>query len=87
MPDIIFPENPMPAEETAVFEESVQRLEKLIEAMEGGEIPLADLVAKFEEGSKLLRVCRSQLGAAELKIQKLSLEGNKLESFADEPEA
>jgi len=39
--------------------------------MEQGDIPLADLLAKYEEGAKLLRACESRLKDAELKIEKL----------------
>lgn len=69
------------------FEESLERLEKLIQAMENGDIPLADLVAKFEEGSKLLKACQTQLKEAELKIEKLNLKTGELEDFEDTPEA
>jgi len=68
------------------FEEAVQRLEELIEAMEDGSSPLTELVAKYEEGSKLLRECQSQLRAAELKIEKLNLQTGEPESFSDETE-
>ncbi len=69
------------------FEESLERLENLIQAMESGDIPLADLVAKFEEGSKLLKQCQAQLKEAELKIEKLNLKTGELENFEDAPEA
>lgn len=68
------------------FEESVERLEALIEAMENGDTPLADLVAKFEEGSKLLKHCQAQLKEAELKIEKLNLKTGQLEAFDDTSE-
>jgi exodeoxyribonuclease VII small subunit len=74
----------MPTKEedkTPSFEASLERLESLIEAMENGDIPLADLVAKFEEGSKLLKSCQSQLKQAELKIEQLNLKTGKLEDF------
>ena len=32
------------------FESALERLESLIESMEKGDTPLAELVAKFEEG-------------------------------------
>ena len=53
------------------FEEVLKRLENLVEAMESGEIPLSDLVAKFEEGSNLLKICRQHLRTSELRIEKL----------------
>lgn len=72
----------MPKEsEPITFEESIERLEALIEAMENGEIPLAELVTKFEEGSKLLRYCQRQLKDAELKIDILNRKTDEPEPF------
>lgn len=53
------------------FETALGKLEAIVEAMESGEVPLAELLAKFEEGSKLLKVCESRLKEAELKIEQL----------------
>jgi len=74
----------MPKKTKPSFEEAVQRLEELIEAMEDGSAPLTELVAKYEEGSKLLRECQTQLRAAELKIEKLNLETGEPETVGDE---
>ena len=77
----------MPAKKEApTFEKSVERLEGLIQAMENGDTPLADLVAKFEEGSKLLNHCQAQLKEAELKIEQLNLKTGELENFDDSNE-
>ena len=77
----------MPAKKEApTFEKSVGRLEGLIQAMENGDTPLADLVAKFEEGSKLLNNCQAQLKEAELKIEQLNLKTGELENFDDSSE-
>ena len=61
------------------FEDSVIRLEAIIEAMEKGDTPLAELVAKFEEGSKLLKDCQAQLEEAELKIEQHNIKKRKIE--------
>lgn len=53
------------------FETALARLEAIVDAMEQGEIPLADLLAKYEEGTKLLKICETRLKDAELKIEKL----------------
>ncbi len=53
------------------FESAIERLEKLVEEVEEGEIPLSALVEKYEEGVGLLKHCREALGAAELKLEKL----------------
>ena len=43
------------------FESALGKLESIVESMESGEVPLAELLAKFEEGTKLLKVCESRL--------------------------
>lgn len=53
------------------FEAALTKLETIVDSMEQGEVPLADLLAKYEEGSKLLKVCETRLKDAELKIEKL----------------
>jgi exodeoxyribonuclease VII small subunit len=64
------------------YEEALEKLENLIEAMEGGEVPLADLVARFEEGSKLLQLCQARLKEAELKIEKLKESRSEESAFS-----
>ena len=53
------------------FEEALNQLETIVETMESGEVPLAELLAKFEAGSNLLKICETRLKDAELKIEQL----------------
>lgn len=53
------------------FEEALKKLEGIVEAMESDDLPLEVLLAKYEEGSKLVTVCREKLSEAGLKIQQL----------------
>ena len=53
------------------FEAALTKLEAIVDLMEQGEVPLAELLARYEEGSKLLKVCEGRLKDAELKIEKL----------------
>jgi exodeoxyribonuclease VII small subunit len=53
------------------FEAALGRLETIVDSMESGEVPLADLLAKFEDGTKLLKLCEARLKDAELKIEQL----------------
>ena len=39
--------------------------------MESGDLPLETLLARFEEGTRLVKICQEKLEEAELKIQKL----------------
>ena len=58
------------------FEVALGKLEAIVESMESGEVPLAELLAKFEEGTKLLKVCEGRLKEAELKIEQLKKQKN-----------
>lgn len=57
------------------FEDALAKLEAIVESMESGEVPLAELLAKFEEGNKLLKVCETRLKDAEMKIEQLKKQG------------
>lgn len=60
------------AEQTDMpFEEAVQKLEAIVDAMESGELPLETLMAKFEEGTRLAKICQAKLSQAEGKVQLL----------------
>jgi exodeoxyribonuclease VII small subunit len=65
------------AQETAArpgnvpFEEALKKLEGIVEAMESEDLALETLLAKYEEGTRLARVCQEKLAEAELKIQQL----------------
>jgi len=54
------------------FEQALARLEAIVDSMEQGQVPLAELLTKYEEGMKLLQVCEGQLKDAELKIEILT---------------
>jgi exodeoxyribonuclease VII small subunit len=56
------------------FETALSKLEAIVESMESGDVPLADLLARFEEGNKLLKHCEVRLKEAELKIEQLKKE-------------
>ena len=60
------------------FEDALGRLESIVESMESGQVPLAELLAKFEEGNTLLRACEVRLKDAELKIEQLAKQKNEL---------
>jgi len=69
------------------FEEALEKLENLVASMESGDVPLATLVEKFEEGSKLVKTCEERLKQAELKIEKLRQDNEAVVLEAFEPDA
>ena len=70
------------------FEEALLKLEGIVGEMESDELPLEALLAKYEEGTKLARVCQEKLREAELKIsqlEKTSGDEFKLKPLTTEP--
>lgn len=45
------------------------RLEEIVEAMESNKMPLEELIVRYEEGVKLVRICQEKLEAAEKRIE------------------
>ena len=57
--------------ENLPFEQALKKLQAIVEAMEAEDLPLESLLAKYEEGTRLARVCQEKLAEAEVKIQRL----------------
>ena len=60
------------------FEAALDRLEAIVDRLEGGELPLEDSLASFEEGVRLSRALSEQLGSAERRVERLLKEGGQL---------
>ncbi len=73
---------PQPAAEQAPspdsFEGCLDRLEKIVKELEGGNLPLERALLLFEEGMKLSESCRRQLDSAESRIEMLVRKGNQI---------
>lgn len=59
------------AKKSVTFEASMERLDQIVKALEGGEVSLEESIALFEEGTKLAAKCTELLDTAELKVTKL----------------
>ncbi len=71
------------------FEKDLDKLEKIVESLEGGGLPLDDSLKKFEEGIKLSKRCEQALSAAEKKIEVLTKNAQgqvKAKPFGDSKE-
>jgi len=60
---------PKPRETELNFEGAMDRLEKIVEQMESGKLPLEDLIVRYEEGMNLVKICQERLANAEQKIE------------------
>ena len=50
------------------FEKAMNRLEEIVDEMESGKMMLEELIVRYEEGMKLVKVCQERLASAEQRI-------------------
>ena len=58
-------------QQNKTFEESMQRLEQIVRAMERGDVPLEESLKLFQEGTELVRSCNQLLENAQLQVKKI----------------
>ena len=72
----------------AKFEECLQRLEKIVQELEKGDVPLEKSLTLFEEGMNLSSTCRKELEQAEGKVEiLLKKAGGEMAAETFDPEA
>jgi len=58
------------------FEHSLGKLEKIVDALEQGDVPLEESLKLYEEGIQLSKECMETLGKAEVRIKQLTKDLN-----------
>lgn len=68
------------------FEQAMARLEQIVRSLEGGNVPLEDLIKLFDEGTALVKLCTERLDKAEEKVRILQNRDGVLtaEEFAEQ---
>jgi exodeoxyribonuclease VII small subunit len=61
----------MQSDVAATYEDALSELERLVAAMEGGQLPLDQLLASYKRGAELLNFCRARLEAVEQQVKVL----------------
>lgn len=69
----------------AKFEDCLQRLEKIVNELEKGDVPLEKSLTLFEEGMQLSGTCRKELEEAEGKVEILLKQNGKVQAEPFEP--
>ena len=54
------------------FEVALNQLEGIVQQMENAELPLEELIERYEEGMRLVKVCSAKLADAEQKVEVLT---------------
>ena len=65
----------MSRKKTEPFEESLKKLEKIVEKLERGSLPLEEAMEAFAEGVRLVNVCNQKLDEVENRVQMLVKNG------------
>ena len=66
------PKNPAPTQkEPASYEQALAELDRLVQQMEGGQLPLDQLLDGYRRGAELLAYCRGRLQAVEDQVKVL----------------
>ncbi|MBR4653684.1 MAG: exodeoxyribonuclease VII small subunit [Kiritimatiellae bacterium] len=60
------------SEKKQKFEDALARLERIVAEMEGGDLPLDDMLKKFEEGRSLVQSCTAELESIRQRIEKVT---------------
>ncbi len=70
--------------ENLSFEESLEKLEEIVNKLENGDVPLDDAIDEFGKAMELVKVCNKKLTAAEESIAKIVGENGELNDFNPE---
>ena len=67
--------------ENLSFEESLEKLEKIVNKLENGDVPLDDAIEEFKNAMDLVKICNDKLNAAEESIAKIVQDNGELIEF------
>lgn len=78
------PRSPAPTpKDPATYEQALAELDRLVMQMEGGQLPLDELLDGYRRGAELLAYCRGRLQAVEEQVK--VLEDGQLKSWTASP--
>ena len=63
------------------FEESLEKLEEIVNKLETGDVPLDDAIDEFTKAMELVKVCNAKLNNAEEAIAKIVQDNGELAEF------
>ena len=60
------------------FEETLKKLEAIVDQLESGDVDLEKSVQLYEEGMRLKKICEEKLKNVEMQIKKIKTNNNKI---------
>ena len=67
--------------ENLTFEESLEKLEEIVNKLENGDVPLDDAIEEFKKAMDLVKICNDKLNTAEESIAKIVQENGEVIDF------
>lgn len=67
--------------ENLSFEESLEKLEQIVNKLESGDVPLDDAIDEFNNAMQLVKICNEKLSSAEESIAKIVKDNGELIDF------
>ncbi|WP_010530943.1 exodeoxyribonuclease VII small subunit [Lentibacillus jeotgali] len=71
----------MEGENNLSFEEAMLELEKIVEKLEKGDVPLEKAISYYQDGMKLSKVCGDKLTNVQEQMTKIMNEQGQFETF------
>ena len=68
-------------EKSSSFEEKLDELEKIVNKLETGQVPLDDAIEEFKKAMDLVKECDEKLNSAQEAIAKIVTENNDVIDF------
>lgn len=72
----------MSEKENITFEEAMEQLEKIVEVLEQGDVPLEEAISKYKEGMELAKICNEKLKNVEEQLTEILKENGETERFS-----
>lgn len=67
--------------ENLSFEESLEKLEEIVNKLENGDVPLDDAIDEFNNAMQLVKICENKLSKAEESIAKIVKDNGDVVEF------
>ena len=65
------------------FEQALENLEKIVNELESGDVPLEDALSQFKEGMELSKYCQETLNNAERTLTKMIGTDGSVQEFEE----
>lgn len=72
----------MTSENNITFEEAMSKLEKIVEKLEEGDVPLEEAIIFYKEGMELSKLCHDKLKSVEEQLTQIITEDGRTEGFS-----